>query len=409
MKIILRTIILYIFVSACSSSVNTEAHNKVQLNNGRWKIIFDTQGYKIPIGAILNNNKLTIVNAEEHIEMDIEIKNDSFYVAIPNFNSHFEGIITSNKNISGLYIKDQTNDYVIPFTATNTQSNRFESISENFKSIQSKYEVSIERDGGKRISKAIGLFSQSGKRVFGSFATETGDYRYLEGIIDGDKLNLSTFDGSHLFLFTADIQGDSLINGVYISGKSGNYKWLAVANKDFELRNPEQLTFVKNGADPNVNFKLISTSGDSISLADGRFKDKVKIVQIMGTWCPNCLDETRYFNSLYAKYNNLGLEIVSVAFENGTETTAILDKLNKYKTENNIKYTLLYGGKAGNKYALEVFPYLNKVMSFPTAIYLDKNNAIRKIYTGFYGPGTGKYYEDYTIATERFIEELLAE
>ena len=61
------------------------------------------------------------------------------------------------------------------------------------------------------------------------------------------------------------------------------------------------------------------------------------------------------------------------------------------------------------KNALEVFPYLDKVMSFPTAIYFDKNNIIRKVYTGFYGPGTGQYYEDYTAATETFIERLLAE
>ena len=87
----------------------------------------------------------------------------------------------------------------------------------------------------------------------------------------------------------------------------------------------------------------------------------------------------------------------------------VLNKLNKYKKDNGIEYAILYGGKSGNKDALEVFPYLDKMMSFPTAIYFDKDNNIRKIYTGFYGPGTGKYYEDYTVTTENFIEELLAE
>jgi thiol-disulfide isomerase/thioredoxin len=169
------------------------------------------------------------------------------------------------------------------------------------------------------------------------------------------------------------------------------------------------LTYVIKDIKPEDRLKLISSDGDTVTLADEKFNNKVKIVQIMGTWCPNCLDEARYFNTLYKKYNKDGLEIVAVAFENGTNTQVILDKLNKYKKVNNINYTMLYGGKAGNEFALKVFPYLNKVMSFPTAIYFDKNNKIRKIYTGFYGPGTGKYYEDYTASTEKFIEDLLAE
>jgi len=398
---------VFIVFLSCNSEPAKKTDKNITLINGNWKLEFSSQGYTIPISASIHGNILTIINADEKIETDLVIKNDSFYVSIPNFNSHLEGIILSNKKISGLYIKDLVEDYVIPFTANNTQDDRFVSTSENTSTVKSKYEVNIDR--GDHTSKAIGLFKQTDKYVEGSFATETGDYRYLEGIVDGNKLSVSTFDGSHLFLFTADLKGDSLVNGLYISGKTGNYKWEAGANENFELSDPEKLTSVNKGGKPDLNLRLLSTDGDSVSLSDEQFKNKVKIVQITGTWCPNCLDETRYFNTLYSKYNNKGLEIISVAFERGPDLDSILKKLNKYKKDNNIEYTILYGGKAGNKNALEVFPYLDKVMSFPTAIYFDKANNIRKIYTGFYGPGTGKYYDDYTITTEKFIEELLAE
>ena len=399
-------IIVFAFLS-CNSDTSIDTDKNFLLHNGNWKLEFSSQEYIIPISASIHGNILTITNAYEKIETDLVIKNDSFYVSIPNFNSHLEGIILNDKSIRGLYIKDLVEDYVIPFTANFTKDDRFISTSENTSKIKSKYEVNIDR--GDHTSKAIGLFKQTDKNVVCSFATETGDYRYLEGVIDGNKLSVSTFDGSHLFLFTADIKGDSLVNGLYISGKTGNYKWVALANENFELSDPEKLTSVKEGDKPDLKLKLLSTDGDSVSLSDKRYENKVKILQIMGTWCPNCLDETRYFNTLYSKYNKKGLEIISVAFERGPDMVTVLNKLNKYKKDNGIEYAILYGGKSGNKDALEVFPYLDKMMSFPTAIYFDKDNNIRKIYTGFYGPGTGKYYEDYTVTTENFIEELLAE
>jgi thiol-disulfide isomerase/thioredoxin len=407
MKIIAYIVLATLLITSCNSNTSEETGDGITHFDGNWKLVFITQGYQIPINIKLVQNKLTVINGQEQIEMDIDIKNDSFYVDIPNFNAHFEGYFLTDKKLNGVYIKDGVKDYIIPITATYTQENHFEASDKNFSYLKPKYNVSVDR--GNRTTKAIGLFTQAGTHVVSSFATETGDYRFLDGVVDGNKLKLSTFDGSHLFLFTADVKGDSLVNGLFISGKTGNYNWVGVANDTVELRNPEKLTYVIKEIKPEDRLKLISSDGDTVTLADEKFNNKVKIVQIMGTWCPNCLDEARYFNTLYKKYNKDGLEIVAVAFENGTNTQVILDKLNKYKKVNNINYTMLYGGKAGNEFALKVFPYLNKVMSFPTAIYFDKNNKIRKIYTGFYGPGTGKYYEDYTASTEKFIEDLLAE
>jgi thiol-disulfide isomerase/thioredoxin len=405
MRSIIRLAFIVLIFASCNSG-NREFNNIV-LQSGNWKLEFSTQGHQIPISASFNNNTLTVINAEETIEMTVETSNDSFYISIPNFDSHFEGVLVSDKKIKGYYIKDLAEDYSIPFTGYFTREDRFNSASESISQIKSKYKVNI--GSGERTSMAIGLFTQNGKHVAGSFATETGDYRFLEGIVDGTKLKMSTFDGSHLYLFTADIKGDSLINGLFISGKTGNYSWVAEYDDSFELRDPEKLTSINNSTKPDLDLKLLSTSGDSVALSDEQFKNKVKIVQIMGTWCPNCLDEARYFNTLFSRYNSRGLEIIAVAFERGPDIVSILKKLNKYKVDNEVEYTMLYGGASGSKNALAVFPYLDKVMSFPTAIYFDKNNNIRKIYTGFYGPGTGEYYANYRASTETFIEELLAE
>ena len=400
-------IIAFALISSCNSGSKKFESENLSLFPGSWKLVFYAQGENIPIKAKVQDTNFIIINGSEQIPLSYKIVKDSIFISIPNFNSHIEGHVLADTTFTGIYVKNNVDDYIIPVKGRYTFEDRFVLKSKNSDFLKPKYEVFIDR--GNRITKAIGLFEQAGPSVVGSFATETGDYRFLEGNVDGNKLHLSTFDGSHLFLFTAEIKGDSLVNGKFISGKTGNYNWYAVANQGFELHDPENLTKLNKAIKPDLSLKFITTDGDSVSLLDDRFKGKVKILQIMGTWCPNCLDETRYFNGIYKKYHDKGLEIIAFAFENGTNTKVILDKIKKYKKTNEVKYIMAYGGKASSKIAHSVFPYLDKVMSFPTTLYFDRNNRIRKIYTGFYGPGTGVYYENFVSKNNAFIEQLLNE
>lgn len=399
--------LLVILLAACSPTENTLVEKETQIlpENGKWKVTFFSQDHDIPVRMSLKDDSVFFHNAEEIVALTIQYDNDSFYVSIPNFDSHIEGIINNSSSLNGVFIKDYAEDYSIPFVAIRSDSSVFRRSKNESASIQEKYAVHII-DGDKK-TPSIGLFKQDNDILTAGFAKETGDYRYLEGVIDGNALSLSKFDGSSLQLFTATIKGDSLINGIFISGKGGSYTWDALADNKAELRNPEKLTLIKEGFD-YFDFDLIDLNGNPVSLQDKQFQDKVKIIQITGTWCPNCLDETRYFTQLYSKYKDQGLEIIAVAFENGNDTTKVLEKLKRYKKNNNIEYTLLYGGKSSSKNAEEAFPMLTKVMSFPTAIYLNKKNEVQKIYTGFYGPGTGEYYIEYTQNTDNFVSGLLA-
>ena len=125
--------------------------------------------------------------------------------------------------------------------------------------------------------------------------TETGDYRYLEGNMYNNTLYLSSFDGTHLFLFKATLIDDRL-TGVFYSGSHWEEPWVAVKNQDMELTNPDSLTYLKEGYN-KLAFTFPNTNGDSISLTDDKYIGKVVIVNIMGPWCPNCKDETAYLNN----------------------------------------------------------------------------------------------------------------
>lgn len=375
-----------------------------QIELGNWKFSFLSQKHEIPIRAKFENNRFLFLNAEEEVELSYTIKGDSIFIPIPNFDSHIEGLIQSPTQIKGAFIKDYVEDYSIQFIAEKSNENVFGKPSGTSSTLKQKYKTEFYFDD--RISPAIGLFKQNGNIITGSFAKETGDYRFLEGVVNGSKLELSTFDGTHLYLFTADIKGDSLTNGKFISGKGGNYTWSAIYSEDVGLRNPEELTTLKDGYS-TFYFSALDLSNELVKLEEERFNAKLKIIQVTGTWCPNCLDETRFFTELYEKYRDDGLEIIGLAFENGSDTLKILEKLERYKLNNNIEYPLLYAGKAGSANASNAFPMINKIMSFPTAIYLNEQNEVLKIYTGFYGPGTGEYYHEYVSHTQAYIESIL--
>lgn len=77
----------------------------------------------------------------------------------------------------------------------------------------------------KDTTKAIGEFVQVENNLTGTFLTESGDYRYLDGTVQANKLYLSCFDGAHAFLFEGKIEADNTINGIFYSGKNYKATW----------------------------------------------------------------------------------------------------------------------------------------------------------------------------------------
>jgi len=170
----------------------------------------------------------------------------------------------------------------------------------------------------------------------------------------------------------------------------------------------DQLTYLKEGYE-KLAFRFPNLNGDTLSLDDSHFQNKPIIVQIMGSWCPNCMDETRLLVDVYKKYKNKGLEIIAIDYEviNGFET--FQKNATRIKEHLNVDYPILFGGSAKKSEAIRTLPMLNHIMSYPTAIFIDKKGVIRAIHTGFSGPGTGDLYQDYVDKTVALVEELIAE
>lgn len=379
-----------------------------------WRADFDLKEARLPVnfysGNIDSTSYLVIQNGNEFIHLQLLERNeDSIHVYLPVFMSQFDGQISAT-NFVGKWTDLTRADYHVDLVAEKDKNYRFVPYSDIATyAISGKWEAYF---GEEKDEMAIGIFHQKGNLVTGTFATETGDYRFLEGAIIGDSLKLSCFDGSHAFLFTAqistDAKGDTTLDGKFYSGNHYSTVWSAKRNAAAQLRNPESLTFLKEGYS-KFEFQFPDLDSNLVSSDDKVFENKVHVVTLMGSWCPNCMDESRLLTEFYNKFHDKGLEVTALAFERSTDFWVATDMVLKHKKALNVPYRFLIAGKANKQTAAEALPMLNHVMSFPTTIFIDRKGVVRKIFTGFYGPGTEGYYSRYKEELELFLEKLLAE
>ena len=391
------------------SCVNIENEG---LREGRWLARLEVMDKEVlPFNFDLKKEHsgyvIDIYNAEETIHVDeIDINNDSIKIKMPAFEGYIAGIF-SDSAITGKFIKESL-DRIVPFYAVFGDSTRFQS-SENARiNVSGIWETKFSPDTEDEYM-AKGIFTQQKNRVSGTFRTNTGDYRYLEGAVDGDSLRLSTFDGAHAFLFTAMVTDSSLI-GTFYSGNHFKEPFIAQRNDEFELADEESLTFLKEGYE-ELQFSFPDTNDNIISLEDSRFKEKVVVIQIMGTWCPNCLDETKFLSEYIKTRKRDNFEVVALAFEYAKTKDLAFDRIERLKSRAGVPYPILLAqyGSSDKIKANEKLPMLNHILSYPTTIFIDKKGKVRKIHTGFNGPATGEKYIDFKEDFDNYIELLLSE
>jgi thiol-disulfide isomerase/thioredoxin len=376
------------------------------LQEGSWHVSLTVQDEKeLPFIFTTTSTGIEIHNAEERIPIkDITIKKDSITIKMDVYEGVLKGKFIDQQTIKGEFIKESLERYV-PFTAKHGVKERFPNAKGEAKTdVSGNWETVFSPTSRTDRYIAKGIFKQNGNTVTGTFRTTTGDYRYLEGTLNGDQLQLSTFDGAHAFLFTATVT-DSTMVGEFQSGNHWKEPFTAKRNETYELPDAKSLTYIKDGYD-KFDFSFPNSAGKMISLSDENLQGKVRIVQIMGTWCPNCLDESTYY-SAYAK-KNPEIAFIGLAFEYAKTKEKAFNNIKKLQERLQIPYSILLAqfGTSNKKRAQEKLPMLNHVLSYPTTIFIDKKGKVRRIHTGFNGPATGDKYLDFVKEFENFVSTL---
>ncbi len=396
-------------VAGCGEQ-RTDAPSEPPL--GAWRAWLELPGGRAPFGLELGRDgaghRATLINGQERVRVpEAAVADGRVTLTFPAYNNRIEaewaeGRLTGTLTLVKRYGKEQRIPFAaVPGTAAPSQPQATAEVD-----VSGRWEVSFtEPDGNQH--PAVGEFAQRGNRLFGTFLTETGDYRYLEGTVRGREVTLSKFDGAHAFLFKA-VEEDGRLTGRFWSGTEWQETWSAVRNPRATLADARRLTFLKPGYE-RFTFTFPDTDGEPVSLDDERFRGKVVVVTLAGSWCPNCHDEAAFMAPLYERLRGQGLEVVALMYEHLEDFDAAAAQVEKFRQKFGIEYTTLIAGISDKTEAGKTLPALNHVLAFPTTIFIGRGGRVRQIHTGFQGPGTGEHYEQLTREMTAFIEDLLAE
>ena len=251
------------------------------------------------------------------------------------------------------------------------------------------------------------IVHQTGPDVSAAILRVDGDTGALTGRFQGDRLVLSHFSGQRPLLLEITLEPD----GSLAILQNKRTRMTAVREEHARERNvaapadPSTHSFAKNAAEP-FRFRFPDADGRPVADDDPRFQNKVVVVSITGTWCPNCHDEAPFLVDLYKRYRSLGLEIVALSFE---EAAQLQDpgRLRAYADRYGIEYPMLLAGLP-EELAAKV-PQIENLNSFPTTIFLGRDGRVREVHAGFPSKASGRFYTETTESIERLVEELLTE
>lgn len=395
------------------------------IHKGFWRaVLFNRDGSEVPFNFEVKQNRVVLINGEERLPASrIVRRKDSLIISFDQFDNELALIVKSPEKVSGLLRRQDevvtpTDTKGLPVSVDRTglpilvvaeygPRNRFPETGEApAATISGKWDVTFFTEDGREI-KSVGIFSQQGSKVTGTFLKVTGDARFLEGSLQGKALQLSSFIGTGPNLITAEITDANNING-YTSAPSGKFKFKAVRNDKAALPDAYTITHLKEGY-RTFDLSLPDVDGQRISLKDDRFKGKPVIVTITGTWCPNCMDEAAFLAPWYQQNKKRGVEVVSIYYERNDDPAYFKKVLSRVKEKYNIGYHQLVGGLADHQLVAASLPSLDKFTAFPTTIFINRNGEVAKIHTGYSGPATGEYYQAFIKEFNQEVDELLEE
>ena len=221
--------------------------------------------------------------------------------------------------------------------------------------------------------------------VGGTVRTPTGDYRFLSGTFRNDSLVLQTFDGAHLYRFDAILSGGQWKSGRFFSGNHYHTAWVGHQAKKWV--DDESITSLHVEVD-SLFVRIIDRDGRATQLSLQPAPGHVTVLDVLGTWCPNCMDEVRLLKSIPQDH----LNILSVAFERDTIPSRAYQRIDQYAIEFDASWPFYLGGKANKQVAAAAFPFLDQVLSFPTTLFIQHDGTVH-VHSGFNGPATGTLYE----------------
>ncbi|HWF10976.1 MAG TPA: TlpA disulfide reductase family protein [Bryobacteraceae bacterium] len=254
------------------------------------------------------------------------------------------------------------------------------------------------------------ILRQNGGDIQGAILRVDGDTGTLTGSYKDGKFVLSHFSGARPALMIIQPERDGTMQ-VKLSALHGFSDMKAVRPEEARAKglpeptDADEHTSVKDPNQP-FPFSFPDLNGKIVSNTDGRFRGKVVLINITGSWCPNCHDEAPFLAAMYDKYHAQGLEVVALSFEEADQLKNPT-RLRAFIKEYGIKYTVLLGGETET--AKEKLTQAVNWDAWPTTFFVGRDGLVRGVHAGFPGPASGVLYKKETEEFTAKVEKLLAE
>jgi len=388
---------------------------------GSHRMVLVTPGGDLPFGMVLagdgkGNLLATLVNGDERIEVPDVENEQQLVLRFPHYDSELRlEVDTGESTITGEWIKRRGTGkptrmqvvnrtagprFDLPVVATATEA-------EGLSWPNGRYRVNFEKSS----DPAVGEFAyrdDASSNCQGTFLTTLGDYRYLAGMSNGRTMKLSCFDGAHAFLFHGERQANDTIKGEFWSSDTWHETWTAVPNENAMLPDGWKLTKWRDGANLGRS-KFRDLDGKPHSLSEPPFQGKARVIEVFGSWCPNCHDHGDYMAELYRRYQDRGLQVIGLAFEHDQDFARSVRQVKSFAKRHQTQFPILIGGLSDKAKASESLLLLDQIRSFPTTIFIDKHDQVRGIYQGWSGPATGDAHKRLRERFETLVETMLRE
>jgi thiol-disulfide isomerase/thioredoxin len=254
------------------------------------------------------------------------------------------------------------------------------------------------------------VVNQKGAKIDAAILRVDGDTGTLSGNFKDGKFALSHFTGERPFYVEVTPQSDGSLQ-LQIASFHDTQTLIALRPAEARARNlappddPTQHTKVKDPVQP-LRFSFPDLNGRIVSSTDEQFQGKVVLVNITGSWCPNCHDEAPFLEELYRKYHSLGLEIVALDFE-PAEQLKSLSRAHAFIKRYGIEYTYLIAGEPSK--LNEKIPQAENLNAWPTTFFIGRNGLVRSIHTGFTSRASGELDSHLKDDVRNEISQLLSE
>jgi thiol-disulfide isomerase/thioredoxin len=332
-------------------------------------------------------------------------QNDSLVLNFDSYATKLEATLKDGR-LSGIYDRGSGTAYA--FQAKRHDPFLAAAEDQHAPDISGLWEIQVKSPKGESAWHFV--VNQKGAKIDAAVLRVDGDTGILAGNFKDGKFFLSHFTGERPFYVEVTPQSDGNLQ-LQIASFHDTQRLVALRPADARAKNlappedPTEHTKLKDPSQP-LRFSFPDITGHIVSNTDDRFQGKVVLVNITGSWCPNCHDETPFLEELYRKYHGLGLEIVALDFE-PAEQLKSLSRVRAFIQRYGIEYTYLIAGEQGQ--LNEKIPQAENLNAWPTTFFVGRNGLVRSIHTGFTSQASGELDASLKDSVRNEIGQLLSE